>query len=873
MKVLLHFILILVSFGSFGQNVLAPGLQEENDTLKRIKSNGKVGLVHKNGKVVLETKYNNVLIDPLGILFFENGLHGYLPYGTDKAIPANYKEIVRVRSFFAARTENGTMDLYRGTELIASDLDPGLSETDVLSETGLIIVRKDDKAGIINESGEIVVPFEYSLVERLTTFKYELPGQISVDYILILDQTDYFYSPESGGSLPFGESRNLLAKADGSLITDSVFSMYWPVNPELNTVSLRHGKKMAVLHNDFRVEYSPYESEEEFLEWKFCATGKETIIFNRFYKAIASFTEVQIPNKMAWIYHEGGEMTSYTETLYEDFVYVVKQVGEEYQTAIYDLKNEKLVSNWEKSITYLGKGINPSGTTVWIFKDETEKQAFSISTTGKSSPFEYQDIYHAGHQFYAFKKEGETTYTLCELVGDSVFAERVQIEKSFGSYNYVGPDTKSVQEFDPQLINGFKDEFGNYYTFKLGNTREDPAFRAPITLFKNAKGKLGFISWNGKVVDLNADTLFQNKLIATLIEYRSGDLWGAADMSWGSVFKADQPAPEFFNMLEGLGLIYRLNENENYYLDHVGRRFYSINTERGISKKGRFKGSEMYSDFDDSYNKKTEVIPYKYTEILQTWNGVHFLAKGTNKKWGVISAYADTLFPFKYDELRFWISEENTNPVEFPYRDYDEQCFTRIGDFHGILSLNLRKEIPAVYNQVSYVPNAAFIVRKNNRSGVYDYNLNEKIKPVFDEVFIAYSQYEKYILRAKKENKWYNMEFFEGKIPDQTTFLQAPAFDLVINETGFVKTADGYEARDFNNGLLQKNAVMTDYLDDNQFRLVDGKIFLLDLKGKNLYPEGLTNIVILEDGRVISAENGVTYSYATWKKHREIYKD
>lgn len=872
MKTLLYVILLFYGFNGFAQQILSPNLVEENDTLKRIKLNGKVGLIHKNGKVILEPKYTNVLIDQLGILFFENGLQGYLPNGAEKAIPANYKKIVQVYSFFAGRTENETMDLYHGTELIASDLDPWLSETDILLETGLVIVRRDEKTGLMNEKGEIVVPIEYSSIGQIPSFKYNLSPDISVDYILNLDQTDYFYSPESNGFLTF-EAKHLLAKADGSLITDSVFSLYWTVNPETNTISLNHGKKMATLYSDFRVEYSPYESEEDFQEWKLCATGKEVILFNRFREPIDSFAEVQIPHKMSWIANEEGEMTSYTETLFEEFVYVVKPIGEDNRTAIYDLKNEKLVSNWEKSITYQGKGINPSGTTVWIFKDETEKFAFSISTNGKSSPFEYQDIYHAGQQFYGFKKEGEAAYTLCELIGDTAFVERAQIEKSFGSYNYVGMNTPSVREIDPQLMNGFKDDFGNYYTYKLGDAREDPAFRAPLALFKNTKGKLGFISWNGKVVDLNADTLFQNKTVGTLIEYRYGDLWGAADMSWGSVFKADQNAPGFFYMLDGLALIYRLNENEKHYVDHKGRIFYSVNTERYISKKGKFKGSEIYSDFEDASNKKTEAIPYKYTEIAQTWNGIDFLAKGTNKKWGVISAYADTLFPFKYDELRFGISKENTLPVEFPYRDYDEQCFTRIGELHGVLSLNLRKEIPAVYNQVSYVPNAAFIVRKNHGSGVYDYNLNEKISPVFDEVFIASSQSEKYFLRAKKNNKWYNAEFFEGKVPDQVSFLQVPAFDLVINETGFIKTASGYEARDFNNVLIQKDAVMTDYLDENQFKLVDGKIFLLDLKGKSIYPEGLTNIVILEDGRVISAENGTTYSYAAWKKSKVIYPE
>ncbi|WP_343636095.1 hypothetical protein [Fluviicola sp.] len=855
--------------------------ERENDTLKFIKVNGKVGLVNRNtGKSVLEPAYTDLKIEPWGIRFFDGELQGFLPKGFDRPIPANYKEITQVYSYFEARTENGTMDLYFGTELIASDLDAEvkLSEEDVLLEAGLIMVRKDEKSGIIDQKGTVVVPFEYSTVERVKSFPYALKNAAPADYILVLDKSPYFYSPEAGGYYSLGAPEYVLMKADGTLISDSVFTEVSEVNPDKNEMSLRLTKKLATLNSQFEITYSPYVDVQEFMEWKFGFTGTEQVIHNLFNQAVDTFVFVSVPVKLSWVYTEDGEMTSnyYTEPLFEDFVYVQKMTsGDDFEllTAIYDLKNEQVVSGWEKTITFVSKGIHPSGSIVWIYKNEVDRMAFGLSN-GKRSDYDYLDIYHVGNQFYAFKKPEDTVYILCELVGDSAFVERGKLEKSFGSLNYIGADTRSVQEFDPEHANGYVDDFGNYYAYR-GTEPENlhPAFRTPFTIFKNAHGTFGFISWNGKVRDLDADTLFQSPLSSSLLEYRSGNLWGAADIAWGSVFRADRPSPGFFYLLDGLALIYRLGEDEKHYVDHKGRTFYSVNTERGISKKGKFKGSEMYSDFEDTYDKKTAVIPYQYTEILQTWDGIHFLAKGTDKKWGIISSYADTLFPFQYDELRFGASKENSIPVEFPYRDYDEQCFTRIGGFHGILSLNLRKEIPAIYNRVNYVPDAAFIVEKNGKFGVYDYNLDEKIQPVLDEAFIASSGFGKYFLRARIGNKWYNMEFFEGKVPGQTTFLQAPAFDLVINETGFVKTPTGYEARDFNNVLLREEAVMSDYLDENQFLFKDGKIFLIDLKGKVLYPEGLTNIVILEDGRVVSVENGVTYSYATWKKRKENFTE
>lgn len=874
MKTSCCILLLFFSFTGFCQDVV-PAARNEDDTLKQLFLNGKVGLVHQNGRQILEPKYTGVKIEQLGIRFYDDELQGYLPRGKQNPIPAKYTQINQVYEYFEGRTENGTVDLYYGTELIAEDLDTGPLESDVLLESGLIVIRKEEKAGIIDQKGAIIVPLDYFAVDRVQSFVYELKSGSKADYILVLDKGDYFFSAESMGFIRLGEPVLYLANADGTVISDSVFTEVSVVNPETKKMSLKGAKKLVEMNNQFVITFSPYEEVTEFLEWKFCSTGKEDIIFNRFNQAIDSFADVMIPNKLSAISIEDGvEMAYYDKPLYEDFVYVLKMDGLDRLTAIYDLKNQKLVSNFQKSITFVRKGFNHSGSVVWIYKDETDLMAFGISTSGKRSAFEYGDIYQVSQQFYAFKKFGETVYKLFELIGDSVFVERIPIEKTFGSRNYSGINTQSFREYDPDLYEGFVDDFGNYTSYSMEQKSEiSSPFTIPFTIIKNQNGKLGFISWNGTVVDLNADTLFQSSISSNLIEYRVGSLWGAAHVMWGNAARADQSAPGYFNILEDLAFIFRLSEDEKHYVDEKGRIFYSINTERTISKKGKFKGSEVYSDFAETDNEKHILIPYAYLEILPTWNGVHFLAKGKNKKWGVISGWNDTLFPFKYDELTF-TTKEQPFPVEFPYyRDYDELGFTRSGEFHGILSLNLRKEIPPVYDQVNYVPQAAFIVNKHGKFGLYNYFLDEKIKPVFDELFIACSRAGVYVLRGRKGSKWYNQEFFEGKVPDQTTFEQVPGFDLVINEIGFVKTAAGYEARDLNNVVIQQEAVMSEYLDENQFRLVDGKIVLLDLKGKPLYEEGLTNIVILEDGRVISAQNGTTYSYATWAKKREVFTE
>lgn len=836
------------------------------DSLRFIK-NGKVGLMHRDGRIILEPKYTDFTIEADGIRLIDADLQGYLPNGSKKEIPLEYTDVSLNQHYFEAKKPGGTVDLYVGSELIASDLDCGLQMTDMLPAKNWIIIRKEEKSGIIDQKGTIILPMEYSGIEAVSSFQYWLNDSLLVDYMLVLDKSEYFYSPEAEGFMRFGEPVWYLAKADGKLITDSIFTEV-SYNPELDELSLRCNNKMAFMNKEFQIDYLPYERITDFMEWKFCSTVEQTILFNRFNIAIDTFQQVIIPERsVVYTNPEDYEVPYYNETLYEDFVYVTKSSGDTTLMAIYDLKNQKLVSNWEQEVTFVRKGKSTSGAIVWIYWNGSGKLAYRISTAEKSSPYEYQQIFPVNNRFYALRKEGNPFYMLCELVQDSVFVERIEMDKAFGSFNYTGENTLSVEEYDADLLRGFVDEFGNYYSYSTGSESENsPVLVTPFTLFKNVYGKLGFISWNGKVVDLNADTLFQSSRSSTLIEYRVGNLWGAAEVAFGSYFKPDQAETNRFHLFEDVSLIYRLSEDEKSYVDSKERLFYSTNIERTISKNGKWKGTKVYSEFED---KEDIAIPFVYLEILPAWNNIDYLAKNPNKKWGILSAFNDTVFPFQYDKLEF--AKINDPNDFFPYRDFDQQCLTTIGKFQGLLSLNLRKEIPAVYDRVTYVPEAAFIVVKKRKFGVYDYNLDEKIKPVFDELFIAASLSGVYILRAKKENKWYNLEFFEGKVPDQTTLLQAISCDFVINELGFVKKKNGYEVVNLMDGsMVQKEGDITNYLSEKPLQVIDGKIYIFSSKGKLLYPEGLTNVVFHEDGRVISTVNGVTYSYSLLKKDKKI---
>nr|WP_294861807.1 hypothetical protein [uncultured Fluviicola sp.] len=877
MKTSFYFILLIISFHTFSQDGELVASKDASDTVKRIFANGKVGLVHANGRQILEPKYTELRMEAHGIRLYDNDLQGYLPKGSKKIIPVKYKGLSPNNVYFEAQTENGTIDLYFGSELIASDLDGGPGRDDILPTNDLIIIRKEEKAGIIDQKGTIIVPMEYAAITSVPSFVYILKDSILFNYILVLDKSDYFFSAESEGFLLLGDPVLYLAKGDGTLITDSVFNDV-SQDTEMSLISLKHRQKMASMNNRFEIEYLPYESITEFMEWKLCATGEEIIIFNRFDVAIDTFQGVSIPLKANSIVDEDGfEMTSYDGVIYKDFVYAEKTDGESVLVALYDLRNQKIVSDWGEKITFKDRWKNPSGAIVWVYTIGGETKpgnlAYRISTADKGSDFTYEEIVHLTGSFYGLKKPGDSFFSMCELVQDSMFREVTRIEGAFGSLNYLGSNTPNLWEYDSESV-GYLDDYGNYYAYSEDSEQsESHPFYTPFTIFKKTNGKLGFISWNGKVVDLDADTLFQSNNSGTLIEYRVGDLWGAAEIAWGSVIKPSRVDSGKFYLLEEVSKIYYFGDNDKQYVGSDGGVFYSINPERTISKKGKLKGSEVYADFESENGEtmQTVAIPFSYLELLPTWNPVYFLAQNVSKKWGIISAFNDTLFPFNYDKLEFrYDKTDNKIQLLFPYRDYDQQCATRIGKFQGLLSLNLRKEIPAVYDKIEYIASAAFLVWKEGKMGVYDYNLNERIKPIFDEIFIAASVSGIYILRALKDGFWYNMEFYEGQVPDQTTLLQAIPCDFVINEFGYVRKGSTYEIINLMDGSKEEKMALPDLLlDSKHFRLTDGKIYIVDSKGKQMYPDGLTNMVVQED-EAISVENGVMYSYSLLKKEKKI---
>ena len=112
---------------------------------------------------------------------------------------------------------------------------------------------------------------------------------------------------------------------------------------------------------------------------------KRQILFNRFNQAIDTFQNVFVPTKYVPMLSEDGiEMTYSYETIYADFVYVAKKNGEESVMAIYDLRNQKVVSHWDKQITFLSRSVNTSVITVCVFTNARETEpgnvAYQVST-------------------------------------------------------------------------------------------------------------------------------------------------------------------------------------------------------------------------------------------------------------------------------------------------------------------------------------------------------------------------------------------------------------------------------------------------------------------------------------------------------------
>ncbi|AEA44547.1 WG repeat-containing protein [Fluviicola taffensis] len=587
------------------------------------------------------------------------------------------------------------------------------------------------------------------------------------------------------------------------------------------------------------------EKDTVFMEWNLKVLGDKTEIRTYFDSPFASFDGVAIPAFRDVYYDElnNGVEVTWQDGLNWDILQVLQKNGTETKAAFYDVRLRKYWTPWMSQKLDQFYHINFNNEThLFVFVDENGFLNY-VSSNGQYHPVttSYSNIRPASGNFLIVtKKEGEEY--LAELK-DSTIVERFPIS----SYS-----TSS--------------EYGDPFYISIGT---NSAFQNSFHVFKKGNGKFGIFTTEGKLIDLDADTLVSGDY-QQLVKYYRGNSIGAVNCFTGVRNESEYLDARFMPLGEA---VVRTGPNNEGIIDDRGRAFVTDYLEMNISKKGGYEGISHYSNYETEDGRTLEqaYIPYEYKKLnytlLTDYHPEYILAQNKSNKWGIIDGLNTTVYPFQYDEIQFL-------EVGFPFREFEPQGLTRIGKLHGVIDFRNRKELPAVFDEVKFVDEQVFRTRKATKFGMVDYQLNEQLTPIFDELFVEMFFESNWLIHAQKDGKWYNAVFYEGQIPNQNKLLQEAPCDLVINKLGFIKTEKGYDVIDLiSHTYIARNASPMDYLDNQFFQLLNNQIIIIDSKGKNLYKESFTNIHfdVGNPYEITSSKNGVKWTYYTLKKDKRTF--
>ena len=154
-----------------GQIVIAPQFDlaySFYDGLAQVEIDGKEGFIDKTGKMVIKPQVeyaSNKFSDGLAFVAFGEGKHGFMDKTGKIVVEYDYSEAVDEVFFLEPCFSDGLCQFYTEQYGLCNALGKNVTEPlyDELeaTEKGLFIARTNDKYGIIDKNGRVLVDFEY----------------------------------------------------------------------------------------------------------------------------------------------------------------------------------------------------------------------------------------------------------------------------------------------------------------------------------------------------------------------------------------------------------------------------------------------------------------------------------------------------------------------------------------------------------------------------------------------------------------------------------------------------------------------------------------------------------------------------------------
>jgi|GEM_PF-4949880 len=805
----------------------AQGYMEDSTALVMIA--GKFGLIDLNGDYILKPEYTDFKENYHGMQLFNRTKTGYLVAGWETPIPAAYLSVDLLGHFVMAKRSETSYDLYADGKLLLSGIDrpSGYFDLNYDAEKQLLIVHNAGKAALINETGELVFPFEYASITLMKGYRDEQWTELPVFYKL--DKSDYFYD-EAGTPDVIGSNVFYLVNADGKLISEAPFENLGTIqlsDGESTMLELRVNGKIAYLNQDMTVRYTPYTSILRHRQFLLCNDGERVHIINPQGKEIGLYDDARVFSTETYTaYDENGDLVTTAEpAISELYVRIVKrgEAGTE-QTAIFDLIDEKQITPWADDFIRCSFYYPQDDDYHLVVLSSGDRMAYYYTGMAAASGFDYSDIaaFNSGSwaEFGYMIKAGEEKETLFRIGGDEL--KKDVTATAVGLSTLISVD-KIYPTNDPDYPGG---------TY----TQTEYPFRSTFGWFRNEEYEYGILTSGGTVLDLKVDSLTQNPGSDYVIAYRKSGKWGFVNVYSGEYSPAVFDQTYVFTYNKTFGDVLTMDEAVAFYMDIKGRKFYTVNPELKLFKEKGKAGYKAWPDFDLESKEQIVVIPAVYKELkVSELCDRTILARGTNGLWGMINYFNDTIVPFLYTDLE-----------EVSFDGYQFFYASTIGKKKGLLNCE-EAAIPAVYDKLTYnYLTSGFIVENDGNYGFYNYRFDELLKTVYDGLLITdrpidpeTNRFGSICYCVLKDGKWYYSEQF----PNDSALLSSSGYDLIINGNGFIRTAGGYDNYHLISGLLvEKDAAIpiSKALPSYPVRFEDGKLIFTSSKGKTLFKQGFT---------------------------------
>ncbi|MES2556272.1 MAG: WG repeat-containing protein [Bacteroidota bacterium] len=806
--------------------------------------NGKMGLLKPDGSYKVKPIYDTLIREYNGIEVRLNGKKGWISNNWEEEIPAEYGLFSFSYDYVSAKKANAGYDLYWKGKLLKTNLEYAVSYSDVHVDAKQVTVWVDGKKGVLDQSGNWIIEPVYSHII------YHYMGDFFADHMTatpafyVLDSTEYMYF-DDGHELvdQLGPSQYFLAKTTGERIGNSAVE-YVEVtrnNPgSMDQIRLQLNGKVAYLEPDYSITQTPYVSIEKYFNWQWLNDGEQIHIVDYRNHEVAAFDAVRIPEVGIPVYDEYGEPTGeYAEVEYKPYVEVMKLTNGVEKWAVYELEEQKVITSWtdqHHNITYYPQeGYNRLYVDYRYEPDTTRCDYYVAGSGGVMEDYSYNSVLPVNSNWIIAQNA---------LQNESVLVDISQKNKPVEVLGAPFMEL-STNLYDYQLM---LSEIEGYY---------DPIpfsrYTEPFIFYRGTNGKCGLVTLQNKVIPAVYDTIIQNERFGIILDVQVNGKWGSIDLRDGSsVPPAYDEKLSFIDDYQ-IGLTYATFDT--HYLTSTGKVIYSLNPELIPFKSKGKRGMLSYNDIigDES---KVVTTPALYKSIKTTELPYRFIAQGKNGLFGIINQLNDTIVPFLYTsfgEPQFIGAIES---MIFP---------ATIGKKTGYVNPNTGAVLPAIYDRVTilmdgYGFEAGIQVIDNGKTGLYSLNFEPVLPVEYQALYVTGSLYESVEVRAQREEKWTValVPYFHTINGYQLQIL--PAYDVVVDYDGYIKTPDGYDQYDATLGTRVKSGVR-----NIAFPLFDGETQLyaeadqigaMTNDGVIVLPHTLTSVVKLDGDTIISVKDG-----------------